>query len=202
MDQGRQAGCKDDLLFLSPFPPKPSATSAELAGLQLGQFVEAAGVTKPNRELVAHEFTATAGEDGRTAGETCPLLLALGGGEPSDEAALWEYGAADRGAVTYGGIAEAVGPGNRSRPTTGVGCPSKSDLKDGASSHGLALATPGSFPGLGPGQTQEICAEIAGGVYSAGLLLTKTEISVYGWNRAQPGLRQLLRRRGESYARG
>ena len=34
--------------------------------------------------------------------------MALAGGEPSDEAALWEYGAADRGAVASGGIAEAV----------------------------------------------------------------------------------------------
>ena len=56
----------------------------------------AAGVTKANRELVAHEFTATPGEDGRTTGETCPLLLAVAGGEPSDEAALWEYVAAGR----------------------------------------------------------------------------------------------------------
>ena len=68
----------------------------------------AAGVAQANRELVADEFAATAGEDRRTAGETCPLLLAFAGGEPSDEAALWEYGAADRGAVAFGGIAEAV----------------------------------------------------------------------------------------------
>src|ERR1022692_3543618 len=27
----------------------------------------------------------------RTAGETCPLLLALAGGEPSDEAVVWQY---------------------------------------------------------------------------------------------------------------
>jgi len=30
------------------------------------------------------------------------------GGRPSDAAAIWEYGAADRGAVASGGIAEAV----------------------------------------------------------------------------------------------
>jgi hypothetical protein len=60
------------------------------------------------RELVADELAATAGEDGRRAGETCPLLLAAVGREPSDEAALWEYGAAARGAVASGGIAEAV----------------------------------------------------------------------------------------------
>jgi hypothetical protein len=58
-----------------------------------------AGATKANRELVAHEFTATVGEDRRAPGETCPLLLAAVGREPSDEAAIWEYGAADRGAA-------------------------------------------------------------------------------------------------------
>jgi hypothetical protein len=31
------------------------------------------------------EFAATTGKDGRTAGETCPLLLAAIGGEPPDE---------------------------------------------------------------------------------------------------------------------
>jgi len=40
--------------------------------------------------------------------QTCQLPLALAGGEPSEEAALWEYGAADRDAVASGGIAEAV----------------------------------------------------------------------------------------------
>ena len=32
------------------------------------------------------------------AGETCAALLASAGGEPSDEAAVWKHGAADRGA--------------------------------------------------------------------------------------------------------
>src|ERR1019366_3547255 len=75
---------------------------------------DAADVAQANRELVVDEFAASTGEDGRTAGETCSLLLAFAGGEPSDEAALWEYAAADRGAVASGGIAEAVA-GNRSR---------------------------------------------------------------------------------------
>src|SRR5271165_1391506 len=107
MDQRGQAGGEDDATELSSFPLEPSAAGAEPAGLQPGEFVAADGVAQANRELVANELAATAGEDGRTAGETCPLLLALAGGEPSDEAALWEYGAADRGAVASGGIAEA-----------------------------------------------------------------------------------------------
>ena len=78
----------------------------------------AADVAQANRELVADQLAAAAGEDGWTASEVCPLLLAFAGGEPSDEAALWEYGAADRGAVASGGIAEAVA-GNRSRVKRG-----------------------------------------------------------------------------------
>jgi hypothetical protein len=35
-------------------------------------------------------------------GEACPLLLVVAGGEPSDQAAVWQYGAADRGAA--GGV--------------------------------------------------------------------------------------------------
>ena len=41
-------------------------------------------------QLVAHQLTAEAGEDGRSAGETCPLLLATAGREPSDAAAVSE----------------------------------------------------------------------------------------------------------------
>jgi hypothetical protein len=57
---------------------------------------------------VDDQLAATTGEDRRTAGETCPLLLALAGWRTSDATALWEYAAADRGAVASGGIAEAV----------------------------------------------------------------------------------------------
>ena len=59
----------------------------------------AAGVAQANRELVADQLAAAAGENGWTAGEACPLLLAAFGREPSDEAAVWEYGAADHGAA-------------------------------------------------------------------------------------------------------
>ena len=62
------------------------------------------GVAQADRELVADEFAATAGEDGRTACETCPLLLAAVGREPPDEAVVWQYAQANRGAVASGGI--------------------------------------------------------------------------------------------------
>jgi hypothetical protein len=75
------------------------------------RYKAAAGVAEANRELVGDELAATTGEDGRTAGETCSLLLAPAGGEPSDEAAVWEYGAADCGAA--GG--KRVGDGSEVR---------------------------------------------------------------------------------------
>ena len=40
-------------------------------------------------------LAATTGEDRRTAGKTCALLLATAGGRASAEVALWEHVAAD-----------------------------------------------------------------------------------------------------------
>ena len=110
---------EDDATELSSFPLKPGTAGAEPAGLQPGQLVAAAGVAQGNRELVADQLAATTGEDGWTAGETCSLLLAFSGGRTSDAAAVWEYGAADRGAVASGGIAEAVGAGKTIQTNSG-----------------------------------------------------------------------------------
>jgi hypothetical protein len=90
---------EDDTTELSLFSLKPATAGAESAGLQPGEFVAAAGVTKANRELVAHEFTATTGEDGRTAGEACSLLLAIAGGRTSDAAAVRGDAEPDRAAT-------------------------------------------------------------------------------------------------------
>jgi hypothetical protein len=85
----RQAGGQDDTTELPPLPLEPSPASAKPASLELGEFVTAAGVTRANRELVVDQLTATTRKDGRTAGETRTLPLALSGGEPSDGAVLW-----------------------------------------------------------------------------------------------------------------
>ena len=88
MDQGGQAGGEDDAVVLPSVPLEPSAAGAEPAGLQSGEFVAAAGVASTNRELVADQSAATAGEDWRTAGEACALLLATAGGRTSDASAV------------------------------------------------------------------------------------------------------------------
>jgi hypothetical protein len=66
VDQRGKASGEDDATELSSFPLKPGTAGAESAGLQLGEFVAAAGVAQAHRELVADEFTAKTGEDGRT----------------------------------------------------------------------------------------------------------------------------------------
>src|SRR5271157_987899 len=104
MDQRGKASGEDDTTELSPFPLKPGTAGAELAGLQLGQFVAAAGVAQGNRELVAYEFAATAGEDRRTAGQTCALLLATAGGRTSDAAAVRGDTGPDRATTDTDGI--------------------------------------------------------------------------------------------------
>jgi hypothetical protein len=48
---------------------------------------------------------AAVGEDRRSAGETCPLLLATPGRESSDAPFVWEHGAMDRGASGSSGVA-------------------------------------------------------------------------------------------------
>ena len=100
----------------------------------------AAGVAQANRELVANQLAATACEDGRTAGETCPLLLAVVGGEPSDETVVWQYAPADRWAVASGGIAEAVGAGKSIQSQKGTEkCLTKPDGKAVTRVAGLRL---------------------------------------------------------------
>src|ERR1022692_249201 len=151
MDQGGQAGGEDDPPLLSPFSLEPSAAGAEPASLQPGESVAAAGTAEANRELVADQLAATTGEDRRTAGETCPLLLAFAGGEPSDEAALWEYGAADRGAVASGGVAEALAQRSIQSQEGTEACLTRPDGKAVVSSCGTRIGPDGTVSSaLGP----------------------------------------------------
>ena len=65
----------------------------------------AAGAAAKDRELVADEFAAAAGEDGRTAGEACPVLLVAVSGKPFDETFICQHAGADRWAIASVGIA-------------------------------------------------------------------------------------------------
>src|ERR1035437_6993169 len=87
---------------------------AEPDRLQPGEPVAAAGAAKQDRQLVADELAATAGEDGRTIGETRPVLLPATGGEPPDAAAVRKHAAADRRAALADRIGGRGGEANRS----------------------------------------------------------------------------------------
>jgi hypothetical protein len=120
----------------------------------LGKPLAAAGIAAEDQQLVADEFTAKTGEDGRTAGETCPLLLAAVGGEPPDETVVWQYARADSRAVPSGGIAEALGAGKsmQSQKRT-EGCLTKPDGKAAVSSFGTRVGADGTLSrALGPSQ--------------------------------------------------
>jgi hypothetical protein len=68
---------------------------AERDGLQLGQPLAAAGAAEEDRQLVAYEFAAAAGENRRPVGEARAVLLADAGGERTDPAVVWGDGAKD-----------------------------------------------------------------------------------------------------------
>ncbi len=104
MDQGGEAGGKDDPPLLSSSLLEPSAVGTEPAGLQPGEFVASASAAPRNRELAADESAATAGEDRRTAGEACAVLLASPGGRASEPAAIRGDAGPDRTTTGAGGI--------------------------------------------------------------------------------------------------
>ena len=73
--------------------------------LHLGRSLATIGVAEEDRELVIEEFAVKFGQDRRTAGETCALLLATVGRRAPHSAAFWQYAQQDRGAA----VAERVG---------------------------------------------------------------------------------------------
>jgi len=72
-------------------------------------------IAAENRKLVLDEPPAAAGEDGWTAGSTCPLLLAIVGGEPSDSAAVRSDVAKDGGSHNPRWVAPPVAAMKKSR---------------------------------------------------------------------------------------
>lgn len=112
-----------------------------------------AGAAPTTRELVADQFAAT-------AGETCPLLLAFAGRRASDEAALWDYGMADRGAVASGGIAGAAVAGKLIQSQEGTKrCLTKSDGKVVFSSLESHWGRRGPVRALGPAKENKYTLE-------------------------------------------
>src|SRR2546426_11387554 len=105
MDQGRQAGGEDDAAELPSLSVERGAAVAECDRLQPGERVATVRVAEEDRELVADELAAAAGEDGRSAGETCALLLAFAGRRTSESEAVRQHAKNDRGVAAAGRLA-------------------------------------------------------------------------------------------------
>ena len=74
--------------------------------LQPRQLMAAAGAAGKDRQLVADQLAAAAGEDRRPAGQTWPISLASVGGEPPDAAAVRGLAATNRVAARASWVAE------------------------------------------------------------------------------------------------
>ena len=87
------------------------------------------------------KFAAAAGENERTAGETCPVLLATVGREPSDETFICQHTGADRWAVASVGIAQAAAAPKKTIPIS----PRNGEMseKAGSGSRDDGLSGPG-----------------------------------------------------------
>ena len=89
--------------------------------------VAAAGPADRDRQLVADKLAATAGEDGRKAGETRSVLLAPPGAEPPDAVAVWGHPRQDRSVAISSRVDEPMSGsyfGNeRGRRRQSVGTP-------------------------------------------------------------------------------
>jgi hypothetical protein len=90
---------------------------AERNRLQPGEPLASAGVTAEDRQLALDQLAAAVGEDRRTRGQTCPLLLAAPGGESSDKATVRSDGGANRGAPVASGVEKPPGRKKNSFPT-------------------------------------------------------------------------------------
>src|SRR2546428_5328842 len=106
---------------------------AERGRLQPEKPVAAAGAAEENRQLVAHQLAAEAGENRRPNDQARSLLLAAVGREPSDAPPLRVDGTAGRGAAP----ARRIGPppppsGTSATKGRGEGEVSEASVKRGA----------------------------------------------------------------------
>jgi hypothetical protein len=95
--------------------------TAPMARLTRPATVPQAGGFWPNRELVADESAATAGQNRRTTGETCPILLASIGGRTPEPAAVRDDVEPDRAATATDGIESWWPSQQRNLSTAGWG---------------------------------------------------------------------------------
>jgi hypothetical protein len=88
VDQGRQTARALDPAVVSSVPGERSAAAVERARLQSRKSLAAAGAHGADRRVVTDESPTAPCQDRRALGETCPLLLATAGREPSNPPAV------------------------------------------------------------------------------------------------------------------
>ena len=79
---------------------------AQHSGLQPGEPVAEAGSSSRHLRLVSDQFAAAVGEDGRTTGKACAVLLADAGGRTPDESTVLGEVAQDRAVAASGKLAD------------------------------------------------------------------------------------------------
>jgi hypothetical protein len=104
VDQRGEASGEDDAAELSSLPLQPSAARAERAGVQLGNLWWRLVLPKRIENWSLTSLLQRLVKTGGRLVETCPLLLALAGGEPSDVAAVRGDAGPDRPVTDTDGI--------------------------------------------------------------------------------------------------
>lgn len=133
---------------------------AERDRLKPGEPMAAFGAAAEDRQLVADQPAAAAGEDRRPIDQARPVLLAALGGEQSDAATLRGYAAPDRFAVHAGGVGEPAARISVSREA-GVGkvLEGKGRRRALGFSGGTKLAVPWPAEALGTSNPTDNCVQ-------------------------------------------
>ena len=114
--EGKQA-VKMTRLSCHRFRSNQVRLALSLLAYNLGNLWRRLAFAQRDRELVADESAATAGEDRRTAGETCALLLATVGGRTSEPATVRGDAGPDRATAGTDGI-DGWRSGQQRNPST------------------------------------------------------------------------------------
>ena len=97
VDQRRKASSEDDAAQLPSVPVQRGPAVVDCDCIQSGESLETACSATEDRELVLDELAAAVGENGRTAGEACAILLAFAGRRALEPEAVQQHAANDPG---------------------------------------------------------------------------------------------------------
>src|SRR5712691_200074 len=121
---GERRVCRKRHFFVvrSCFPERLRCVRALRAEHRFRVALASAKLCSYSWQLVADELAAAAGEDGRSAGETCAPLLAFAGRRTSESEAVRQHAEKDHGVATAGRLA------NQDRKQTSARKPSSREV--------------------------------------------------------------------------